>query len=222
MANYISADNFIKQTKGVSIDYDHVYGVQCVDGIKYFNSLIYGKADFDCGSCGYAYGLWTNYGTNGVEKYFDKYSYSNAKKGDWIVWNHDSKQCPKSHVAMLVEKISDSKVKCWGEASGKGFNYQEIDTNGILGVLRPKIYVDAIGDYLAPRGYLTKGDNSQKIKDICEWFSKNKVDGTYFGEYLEAIVKVYQKQVGKAKVGDPDGNIGPRTLQAMVDDGFDI
>ena len=81
---------------------------------------------------------------------------------------------------------------------------------------------DKIKEYLEPKGYLGKGDNSQKIKDICEWFSKNRIDGTYFGNYLEAIVKVYQKEKGKDKVGEPDGNIGPRTLQAMVDDGYDI
>jgi peptidoglycan hydrolase-like protein with peptidoglycan-binding domain len=81
---------------------------------------------------------------------------------------------------------------------------------------------EKIKEYLAPRGYLGKGDNSYKIKDICDWFSKNRIVGEYFGEYLEAIVKVYQKQAGKDKVGEPDGYIGPRTLKSMIDDGFNI
>ena len=110
--NYIAPKDFISRTKGMSVDYDHACGVQCVDGIKYFNSLIYGKADFTCGECGYAYGLWTNYGSNGVEKYFDKSTFAEVQQGDWIIWSWGSKDCPYSHVAMFVEKISDTKVKC--------------------------------------------------------------------------------------------------------------
>lgn len=224
MANYISVDDFIKQTTGVSIDYDKAYGVQCVDGIKYFNSLIYGKADFDCGSCNYAYGLWTNYGKNGVEKYFNQHPFSEVKKGDWIIWNKGSKNAPYSHVGMYVSKVNNNVVKIWGEVSNRGFDYNDVDTNGILGVLRPKIYEEdnKIEEYLAPRGDLRLGDNNDKVKAICEWFSKARIDGTYFGRYLEAIVRVYQEEKGEAKVGKPDGGIGSRTLQAMVDDGFKI
>ena len=220
--NYIKPKDFIDRSKGMSVDYDHVYGVQCVDGIKYFNSLIYGKADFNCGTCGYAYGLFGNYGSNGVEKYFDKGLFKEVQIGDWVVWNWGSKQCPNSHVAMYVEKISDTKIRCWGEGSGKGFSYQEIDIDGILGTLRPKIYSQNISTYLAPKGYLSKGDTSYKVENICKWFGETKLFGNYFGNYLESVVKVYQKQKGKEKLGDADGNIGPRTLSAMVEDGFKL
>ena len=220
--NYISPKDFINRSKGMSVDYDNVAGVQCVDAIKYFNSLIYGKADFNCGTCGYAYGLFANYGSNGVEKYFDKGLFKEAQIGDWVVWNWGSKECPYSHVAMFVEKISDNKIRCWGEGSGKGFNYQEIDTDGILGTLRPKIYSQDINTYLSPKGYLSKGDTSYKVEDICKWYGEAKLAGNYFGNYLEAVVKVYQKQKGKEKLGDADGCIGPRTLSAMVEDGFKL
>ena len=217
--NQIKPKEFILRTTGMSIDYDHSFGVQCVDGIKYFNSLIYGKADFTCGN-NFAYGLWVNYGSNGVEKYFQKKKYKDSLIGDWIIWNYGSKDAPYSHVAMLVEKISDNKVKCWGESSGKGFSYQEIDTNGILGVLRPNIY--DLNEYLKPNGYFKKGDNSEKILNICEFFSDKKLVGKYFGNYLYSIVKVYQKEKGSDKVGKPDGAIGQKTLAAMIEDGFEL
>lgn len=218
--NNIKPREFIAKTTGMSVDYDHAYGVQCVDAIKYFNSLIYGRADFNCGNVNFAFGLYTNYGSNGVEKYFQKKTYKESVIGDWVIWNYGSKQCSSSHVAMLVEKISDNKVKCWGEGSGKGFSYQEIDTNGILGVLRPNIY--SIDEYLAPRGYFKKGDNSDKIKDICNFYAERKLKGKYFGNYLESVVKVFQKEKGESKVGKADGNIGPKTLTAMIEDGFEL
>lgn len=220
--NYISAKDFINRTKGMSVDYDHVYGVQCVDAIKYFNSLIYGKADFDCGECGYAYGLYTNYGTNGVEKYFDKGLFSEAQIGDWVIWNWGSKQAPYSHVGMFVEMIDNNHVKIWGEVSNRGFDYDTVDINGILGTLRPKIYSQDINTYLAPKGYFGKGDTSYKVEDICKWFSEKRLVGQYFGNYLESIVKTYQKEKGKEKVGDADGYIGPRTLNAMIEDDYKL
>ena len=141
---YISVDDFIKETEGNAYDIDHTSGVQCVDGIKKFNVDVYGTYDFTCGN-GWAYGLWTNYGTNGVEKYFKQYPYSEAKKGDWIIWNKGSKQCPNSHVAMYIEKAGKGKVKAYGQSQGaknKAFSFSDISEDGILGVLRPNIYLN--------------------------------------------------------------------------------
>lgn len=139
---YISVDNFIKQTNGKAYDFDKSYGVQCVDGIKVFNYMVYGDgADFTCGN-NWAYGLWTCYETNGVKKYFDKYDYKDAKKGDWIIWNKGSKSAPSSHVAMFIEKVNNDLVKCYGQSQNgiKAFNTCNLWSEGILGVLRPKIY----------------------------------------------------------------------------------
>lgn len=146
-AKYISVDEFIQKTEGKAYDFDHTAGVQCVDGIKVFNYFVYGDgADFNCGACGYAYGLWTNYETNGVKNYFDKYDFKDAKKGDWIIWNKGSKEAPKSHVAMFIERQANNRVNAYGQNQNgkKYFNFASISDNGILGVLRPKIYVSTI------------------------------------------------------------------------------
>lgn len=141
MEKYISVDEFVNTTNGKEYDIDHAFGVQCVDGIKEFNVLVYGKADFTCGN-NWAYGLWTCYGKNGVEKYFDRYEYNEAKKGDWIVWNKGSKEAPNSHVAQFIERLGNGKVNAYGQSQNgiKAFNFANISEDGILGVLRPKIY----------------------------------------------------------------------------------
>lgn len=196
MAKFITPDTFIKNTKGKKYDIDKVAGIQCVDGIKKFTLDIYGKYDFNCGACGYAYGLWTNYGTNGVEKYFDKVAYKDAVKGDWIIWNKGSKSAPTSHVAMYVSGNS-SKVKAYGQNQNKKkyFNTATLSTNGILGVLRCKEYISHI--------MYKKGDNNKTVGKIDNLLSK-QVKGTLYGDYTEACVKVYQKKNKLPQTGKVD------------------
>lgn len=193
MVKFISADAFIKSTNGKAYDIDKVAGQQCVDGIKKFTLDIYGKYDFNCGKCGYAYGLWTNYGSNGVEKYFTKVPYNEAVKGDWIIWNWGSKDAEKSHVALFVSGNA-SKVKAYGQSQNgkKAFNTATFSTNGILGVLRCR-------EYMAHVVY-KKGDNNKEIGKIDDLLAK-QVKGTSYGDYTEANVKVYQEKHNLSKTG---------------------
>lgn len=196
MAKFITPDTFIKNTKGKAYDIDKTAGVQCVDGIKKFTLDIYGKYDFNCGACGYAYGLWTNYGTNGVEKYFDKVAFKDAVKGDWIIWNKGSKDAPTSHVAMYVSGNS-SKVSAYGQNQNgkKYFNTASISTNGILGVLRCKEYLSHV--------MYKKGDNNKEVGKIDNLLSK-QVKGTLYGDYTVECVKVYQSKNNLPKTGKVD------------------
>ena len=220
MAKYISVDEFINTTNGKAYDVDNTAGVQCVDGIKEFNVLVYGNADFTCGN-GWAYGLWTCYGNNGVEKYFDKFEYSQAKKGDWIIWNKGSKQAPNSHVGMFIERVGNNKVKSYSQnqAGIKAFNFCNVDEDGILGVLRPKIYLQ--DDFLPPRGYFTKGDSGDKIELIDE-FLANQVKGNYYGSFTVACVKALQEKGKEEGLYDDeiDGNWGPKTQKLAEHYGF--
>jgi len=203
---YISVENFIKETIGKEYDMDHAYGVQCVDGIKKFTQDVYGESNFTCGN-GWAYGLWTNYGKNGVEKYFKQYSFKEAKAGDWIIWNKGSKQCPSSHVGMFIKKVKVNKVTSYGQNQGKkAFGYLDINTNGILGVLRPNIYL----------GY-AKGESGEDIRKI-DAFLANNVNGNYFGDYTEACVKVFQKQNELNVTGIIDSD----TLSKMKEQGLKL
>ena len=204
---YISVEDFIKETIGKEYDIDKKYGVQCVDGIKKFVQDIYGESDFTCGN-GWAYGLWTNYGHNGVEKYFKQYSYKEAKKGDWIIWNKGSKSAPNSHVAMFINEKSRELVNCYGQSQNgkKAFNESPLWTDGILGVLRPNIYL----------GYC-KGQANEDIRKIDNFLSE-KVKGNYYGDYTEACVKAFQKQNELFITGIIDSE----TLEAMIEDGLNL
>lgn len=76
---------------------------------------------------------------------------------------------------------------------------------------------EKIMEFLAPRGYLKKGDSGKSVKTLCDFFA-NKVKGNYYGDYLEACVKVFQKQNGL----EVDGNNGYYTTKAEVKDGMEI
>lgn len=210
---YISPNDFINSTINKAFDMDGAYGVQCVDAIKKFVTDVYGNSDFSCGN-GWAYGLWTCYGSNGVEKYFDKYPYSEAKKGDWVIWNTGSKEAPKSHVAMFVNKESNGRVKVYGQNQNgnKYFCYVSVSEHGILGVLRPKIYVN---NFLGPRGYLKEGDSGESVEKLCSFISE-KIKGNWFGPNLKAYIMGFQKENGL----EVDGCIGPITLSKLKENGF--
>lgn len=196
MAKFVNPDTFIKNTNGKAYDIDKVAGIQCVDGIKKFSLDIYGKYDFNCGACGYAYGLWTNYGTNGVEKYFTQVPFKEAVKGDWIIWDKGSKDAPTSHVAMYVSGNS-SKVKAYGQNQNKKkyFNTATLSTNGILGVLRCKEYISHI--------MYKKGDNNKTVGKIDDLLAK-QIKGTLYGDYTVECVKVYQSKHNLPKTGKVD------------------
>lgn len=191
----MTPEEFIKETNGKAYDvdgYPKTQPYQCVDGIAEFTILTSGSHNFDCGACGYAYGLWTNYGTNGVEKYFIRLPFSEARLGDWIIWNKGSKSCPKSHVAMFYKMTSKNVVNAYGQNQGGkiAFNFHNANTNGILGVLRPRVYLSK----LKYRAYL------QKI-GWQEWKSSGEIAGTT-GEQrrLEAIQIDYEDVEAKAHI----------------------
>lgn len=212
---YITPSEFIKETEGKAYDVDGVAKVQCVDAIKKWNMDVYGKADFNCGSCGYAYGLWTNYGKNGVEKYFVKKKFKDVQVFDWIIWNKRSKDAPTSHVAAYYKTIDKNTVQAYGQNQNgkKYFNFANINTNGILGVLRPKIYNTVI----PPKGYFGKGDESKTVGKINDWLA-GKVKGTLYGDYTDACVRVFQKQNGLTATG----KIDDKTLALMKKQGLKI
>jgi len=227
-------DQFINETNGHGYDMDGAYGVQCVDGIKKFAVEMKNAWDFGCGN-GWAYGLWTCYGSNGVEKYFNKHPYSEARKGDWIIWNKGSKAAPYSHVGMFIEDMGNGRVKTYGQNQNKikEFNYCNVEKDGILGVLRLKELetkeADTSSNVLGTRGYIKDGDESVFIGKVSKFMYKTfpaytnvKALGNYYGPYIKASITEFQKRA-KAEGNynsTVDGYIGPITLKALVHYGF--
>lgn len=92
------------------------------------------------------------------------------------------------------------------------FTTRVMDNGGINWVSTD---TDTYSGFLPERGYFKPGDSGDKVSKICDYFSK-KVDGNYFGDYLTSCVKTFQKQNNL----EQDGNIGPKTLAKMKEQGF--
>ena len=101
---------------------------------------------------------------------------------------------------------------CGNIGSKKGYNTRTWKKHGKSKFIQ---YTGGGSSFLPARGYFKKGDSGKNVEKICSWF-EDKVKGNYFGDYLEACVKVYQKQNGL----EQDGNIGPITLASMKKNGF--
>ena len=229
----MNIEKFIEETNGKAFDMDNAYEVQCVDGIKKFVEDFKGESDFSCGN-GWAYGLWVCYGGNNVEKYFNKHSYSEAKKGDWIIWNKGSKAAPYSHVGMFIEDLGD-RVRTYGQNQNgiKCFNYCNVDKDGILGVLRLKelenTNTNTSTNVLGTRGWIQEGDDSVFIGKVSKFMYKTfpaytdvKALGNYYGPYIKASITEFQRRA-KAEGhynSDIDGCLGPLTLKALEYYGF--
>lgn len=132
----MTAQEFYKKHLGKAEDTDGGYGVQCVDLFKAFTKENYNISNYTTGN-GWASGLWIN---RKSRPYYDKFievSVKEMQNGDWVFWGNGSKSCPDSHVAMYYEG------KFFGQNQGgkKGATLMKLSTSGVLGVLRPKMYV---------------------------------------------------------------------------------
>lgn len=125
--------DFYNEFKGKSVDYDHAYGVQCVDGFKAFcawaglpvRSTVNGWAD----------GYWIFKNQLGFAKNFEYiFDVKDFRTGDWVIWKQKSKSHPKSHISMYFEG------KEFGESGSvpRGFTLKRTDFSDAVGALRWK------------------------------------------------------------------------------------
>lgn len=130
-----TAQAFIDQFNGKVIDYDGVYGAQCVDGYKQWCNWI--KAPVLATKTGWADGYWTHrIDYSGYVTYItDK---SKLKKGDWCFWAKGS-SCPSSHVAMFVSYADSGYGNFFGQNQGGNGGFRTVRIKlDILGAFRFK------------------------------------------------------------------------------------
>lgn len=152
------------------------------------------------------------------------------KRGDLICYEGTDGNATGNHFHFSVGKgkykgngwVQNSKGKwvlnCTGGAKkpetmffiDSNFTKQTIKRQGIQFKELP-----TVDDFLPDKGYFEKGDSGKSVQALCDFFT-NSVKGSYFGDYLEACVKVFQKQNGL----ETDGKIGKLTLAELEEKGF--
>lgn len=123
---------FVNAYNGKAIDFDHGYGVQCVDGFRVFCSWAFGKS-WPTGN-GWADGYW--YSRNQHLDCFTPVGANQLRNGDWVIWARGSKSHPSSHIAMYY----DGKEFGENQGGNRGFCLKNTTFSDALGALRPKCF----------------------------------------------------------------------------------
>ena len=221
----MTAKEFYNKHNGRAVDVDGTAGIQCVDLFDARIKKDYRISNYNC-TGGYASGLWIYRKSKPYYSKFKEVSINSLQNGDWVFWAKGSKPCPKSHVAMYYNG------KFFGQNQGqKAARLINISTSGVLGVLRPKMYVKrastttntSSSSFLPARGYIKLGDKSENISKLATFMRKtfpsytsSKALGNLYGPNLMASIKEFQRRVGLK----PDGMVGPLTLAKLVQYGF--
>lgn len=144
---------------------------QCWDLWAKFCMDYYGSR-IGCKPTGYAYSVFNEYETNGAKNNYIKITdINNFQDGDWVFWNYGSKIAPKSHVAMFRSYTNKNKsIQVFNQnAGGKYYaTTSTITLDGVLGALRPKMYVDETREEDKGEKLYLPAKNNQG-KNITSW-----------------------------------------------------
>lgn len=134
-------EEFINKYNGKKVDYDGVYGAQCVDLFRQYTKEVLNVSEYTgaCSSSGGAKDLYLDYPKMPVErKYFFRSKQTNYIQGDILVWDQtDINQY--GHVAIYLGKLNNSLIVF--EQDGFKLDGAKInirDKKNLLGYLRRK------------------------------------------------------------------------------------
>ncbi len=131
----ITARDFARQHDKTYMDYDRLYGNQCVDVFSYYNRDIVGGPRLGCES---AYQLYDLYGS--TSSYSKVPPSATATDGDVAIFG-PSIGGGHGHVAIVIEDRGDTLYvfhQNWPQ--GSEAHYQEIKKSALLGYLRPQTH----------------------------------------------------------------------------------
>lgn len=133
---------FIEKYQGKKVDFDGVYGAQCVDLFRQYTKEVLGIKEHtgSCNTTGGAVDLFMDYEIMPVEKkYFTRSIQKNWKSGDVLIWGPNDKN-KYGHVAILIAVFDNSKFLVF-EQNGitqAGAEIKVRDKTNLLGYLRKK------------------------------------------------------------------------------------
>lgn len=135
-------DDFVKKYKGKKVDFDGVFGAQCVDLTRQYwkEGLGISEHTGSCSTTGGAKDLYLDYDKMPLEKkYFTKIPKSKAfVPGDTLIWDSTDKN-EFGHVAIYLGKLNNCLIVF--EQNGFTQNGAEINIRTkekLLGALRKK------------------------------------------------------------------------------------
>jgi hypothetical protein len=133
---------FINETLGKSYDVDHSYGPQCWDYVSGIYFPWIGGKIIHCGQTGYVKDIANQRYSNGILDFCDDIGFqTDMKPGDVAIWTN-CPECPYSHIAIYDHDYGQSDVYFAGQNQPKPYvTIKKISVVGIIGVFRPKIFV---------------------------------------------------------------------------------
>lgn len=126
-----TAKSFVIKYQGRALDYDRAYGVQCVDGARYWMDYFLGSS-IPCAG-GWANGYWLSNKSWFTSKGCTLITSPSAlRNGDLVIWNKGSKSHPSSHVAMYYNGMEFGQ----NQGGNRGFCLKATNFGDMLGAFR--------------------------------------------------------------------------------------
>lgn len=183
---------FYAEYVGKAIDYDHAYGVQCVDGFKvlcqYLNIPVKATPN------NWADGYWYYRNKLGYYKYFDYVIDKKYQNGDVVIWAKGSRSHPSSHIAMWY------LGKEFGENQGgnRGFCLKSTDFSDSLGGLRPKVWANGTNKPTNPLNQYTDDELAERVLE--GYYGNGNERKKALGSRYEAVQKIVNEKLAKKPV----------------------
>lgn len=134
-------DEFINKYNGQKVDYDKVFGPQCVDLARQWINEGWGIKEHtgSCATTGGAKDLFLDYDKMPLEKkYFKKSTTKNWIQGDLLIWDKTDKN-EYGHVAIYVGKLNNYLIVFEQDGIKKdGAKINIRSKDNLLGYLRRK------------------------------------------------------------------------------------
>ena len=137
----MTLEEFVVKYLGKKVDFDGVYGAQCVDLFRQYSKECLGISEHtgSCSTSGGAKDLFLDYNKMPLEKkYFTRETKKAMIQGDILIWN-ETETNKYGHVAIYLGKLNNSLIVF--EQNGFTQNGAEINIrskNNLLGFLRKK------------------------------------------------------------------------------------
>ena len=137
----MTLEEFVKKYKGKHVDFDGVYGAQCVDLFRQYAKECLGIKEHTgaCSTSGGAKDLFLDYDKMPIEKkYFLRSRQKNWVPGDVLIWDQTEKN-KYGHVAIFLAKLGNDLLVF--EQNGitlEGAEIQIRTRDKLLGYLRDK------------------------------------------------------------------------------------